>query len=111
MDTEDRVLRELFAAEPPADDGFSDRVMRRIARREQARLRLRRWLLPAAVVAGCAVAAPTLGGALTGLGVWLRQAVGSMQAAGAALLPEPGAALGSAALAAAALLVFRLLED
>jgi hypothetical protein len=50
----DDMLRGVFAAEPePADDVFSQRVMRRIG----ARTRQRRLLIAAAVVAGALIAA------------------------------------------------------
>ena len=54
----DDTLRALFAAEPePADEGFSERVMRRLG----ARTRRRRLLIAAAVVIGALIAAWPLG--------------------------------------------------
>ena len=52
-DAEDRLLETMFAAEPIADDGFSDRIVRRIRRR----LWLRRLAMPIAVLLGAAIAA------------------------------------------------------
>ena len=52
-DDEDRALEALFASQPIADDGFTRRVVARVRRR----LWFRRLLLPAAVLAGAAIAA------------------------------------------------------
>ena len=51
-DREDELLTSLFAAEPVADDGFSDRVMRKL----RWRLWVRRLTLPVAALIGFAVA-------------------------------------------------------
>lgn len=51
-DREDELLTSLFAAEPIADDGFSDRVMRKL----RLRLWARRLTLPVAALVGFAVA-------------------------------------------------------
>lgn len=52
MDDDDRAIAALFAHPPLADDGFSERVMRRVRRRE----RVRATVLPLAAVAGAAFA-------------------------------------------------------
>ena len=51
-DAEDRMLESLFAAEPIADDGFSQRVVGQIRRR----VWVRRLALPVAMVVGGAIA-------------------------------------------------------
>lgn len=51
-DREDELLASLFAAEPIADDGFSDRVVRKL----RWRLWARRLTLPVAALIGFAVA-------------------------------------------------------
>ena len=51
-DAEDRLLESMFASEPVADDGFSERIVRRIRRR----LWLRRLAMPIAVLLGAAIA-------------------------------------------------------
>jgi hypothetical protein len=51
-DAEDRLLESMFAAEPIADDGFSDKVVTRIRRG----IWLRRLALPVAMVIGAAIA-------------------------------------------------------
>ena len=64
------MLESLFAAEPIADAGFSDAIMKRIRRR----LWLRRLALPAAVLLGAAVAlepAANLVQALAGLSAFV----------------------------------------
>ena len=51
-DAEDQLLEALFEAAPIADDGFSERVVRRIRRQ----LWVRRLALPVAMVVGGAIA-------------------------------------------------------
>ncbi len=51
-DAEDRMLESLFASEPIADDGFSQRVVGRIRRR----IWIRRLALPIAMIVGGAIA-------------------------------------------------------
>lgn len=51
-DAEDRLLESMFDAEPIADNGFSERILRRIRRR----LWLRRLALPVAVLVGATFA-------------------------------------------------------
>ncbi len=51
-DAEDRFLESMFAAEPIADDGFSQRIVGQLRRR----LWLRRLALPVAVAIGGAIA-------------------------------------------------------
>ena len=51
-DAEDRLLESMFASEPIADDGFSQRVVRRI----RQRIWVRRLALPVAAAIGLAIA-------------------------------------------------------
>jgi hypothetical protein len=51
-DAEDRLLESLFASDPIADDGFSQRVVGRIRRR----IWVRRLALPLAMLIGAAIA-------------------------------------------------------
>ena len=51
-DAEDRMLEALFASEPIADDGFSQRVVGRIRRR----IWIRRLAVPVAMLIGGAIA-------------------------------------------------------
>jgi hypothetical protein len=52
-DAIDRLLASAFAAEPIADDGFSDRIVTKLRRR----IWVRRLALPVAVLVGAAIAA------------------------------------------------------
>jgi hypothetical protein len=52
QDAEDRVLESMFQPHAIADDGFSDRVLRRINRQ----IWVRRLALPVAMVVGAAIA-------------------------------------------------------
>ena len=52
QDAEDRLLNEMFAAEPIADAGFSGRVVRKIRRQ----MWIRRLALPLAMLIGAAIA-------------------------------------------------------
>ena len=52
QDAEDRLLNAMFQAEPIANDGFSDRVVRRIRRQ----MWIRRLALPIAMIVGAAIA-------------------------------------------------------
>ena len=66
-DAEDLALEALFASEPVEDNGFTEKVMKRVNRR----LWLRRLLLPSAVVVGIAIAARPALDVLTVLsGLW-----------------------------------------
>lgn len=52
QDAEDRLLDEMFQVNAIADDGFSDRVVRKIRRQ----MWVRRLALPIAMVVGAAIA-------------------------------------------------------
>ena len=55
-DAEDRMLESLFASEPIADDGFSNKALRRIRRQ----VWIRRLSLPIAMLIGGAIAVKPL---------------------------------------------------
>lgn len=107
-DEHDRALEALFASDPIADDGFSQRLMRRIRRR----LWIQRLALPTAFVLGLAIAARPayeLAGALSGLATLLPvDALSPLKslAEASSILPNMSAvaALGMAAVAAMVLL-------
>lgn len=117
MDNEDRVLREMFAHAPLADDGFSKRVMKRIRRRAL----LRRSLLPASMIIGVLIAAKPAVDLLSGLfsvaaatsgGLLGDLAPGSLlQTAATQSQSLPGGAFTCVGLFAAALVMVRLLEE
>ena len=62
-DVDDEMLGALFRAEPIADDGFSERIVRKIRRR----LWLQRFTLPTAVAIGAAISLKPLSMLLTSL--------------------------------------------
>ena len=62
-DADDLMLEELFGAEPIADDGFSNRVVRRIRRR----IWVRRLSLPIAAAIGASISIKPLAGLVTSL--------------------------------------------
>lgn len=102
----DDTLRGLFAAEPePADDGFSQRVMRRIA----GRTLRRRLLLAGAVTTGAVIAAWPLGQLLLPLSDGLRELVG--QTAATDWLAERKTLLYGVALACLTPIVAAMLEE
>ncbi len=108
MDAQDRLLRELLSHPPLADDGFSERVVRRIRRRAI----LARWLLPAAWTTGALVAAgPALAllgrltATLASVPDWLPGPLS------ASVTPALGALLSGLVSAAAVAFAVRLLED
>ena len=74
MDDDDRALAALFAHPPLADDGFSERVTQRIRRRE----RLRRYVLPVAVIAGALFAFKPLFALTAGLASLLQTLLASV---------------------------------
>ena len=57
QDAEDRILQSMFDSESIVDDGFSDRVLRRVRRQ----IWIRRLALPIAMIIGAAIAVkPTM---------------------------------------------------
>ena len=112
-DDEDLALEAMFAAEPIADDGFSDRVLARIRRR----LWLRRLALPVAATAGIALAFRPALDTLTarrGLIPQLpadRVAAGGLSDFAAGLVPQAPAFAVIAIVTLALLLLLPALED
>lgn len=116
MDHEDRILRDMFAHAPLADDGFSKRVMQRLRRRAL----LRRSLLPAALLGGLLVAAQPATALLSSLASLFSVTSGTLLQG---LAPEglvqvaaqsqalPGGMFTCIGLLGAAVLMFRLLEE
>ena len=60
-DADDLMLESMFRSEPIADNGFSDRVMRRVRRK----LWIRRVTLPVAAAIGVSIAAKPFAGLVT----------------------------------------------
>ncbi|MDX1506929.1 MAG: hypothetical protein R3358_01535 [Woeseiaceae bacterium] len=57
-DADDRVLESMFRSDPIADNGFSDRIVRRIRRK----IWIRRLTLPVAAAIGVSIAAKPFAG-------------------------------------------------
>jgi hypothetical protein len=107
-DAEDELLESLFAAEPIADNGFSDRVVRRIRRR----LWIERLSLPAAAAIGGIIAfkpAVALVELLAQLA--LRSAPPEMLAISLDWLPPAHQVVAGVLLLAVALFSMSMLED
>ena len=62
-DDEDRMLEAMFASDPVADDGFSNRVVRKVRRR----IWVRRLTLPIATLVGAAISFKPLAALVTAL--------------------------------------------
>lgn len=116
MDHEDRILRDMFAHAPLADDGFSHRVMRRLRRRAL----LRRSLLPAALLGGVLIAAQPATALLSSLLTFFSATSGpllqglapdGLVQAAAQSQALPGGMFTCIGLFGAAVLMFRLLEE
>lgn len=106
-DDVDAELTALLAAAPIADDGFSDRIVRRIRRR----LWVRRLAISVAAIIGGAVALNPLASLVAFLAEFLRSLPFDVVAPAAGLLPSlPLIGLGGLLLVAM-LLGLRLLDE
>ena len=103
MDDEDRRLQDMFRSDPMPDNGFSDRVVRRVRRR----LWMRRLLVPVATAAGGLVAVGPASQLLSSL---LAQ-VGSLAAMPASFSWNIESLAPGTLLLAAVLVAVRLIEE
>lgn len=103
MDDEDLRLQDMFRSDPIPDNGFSDRVVRRVRRR----LWVRRLLVPAATAAGGLVAVGPASQLLSSL---LAQA-GSLAAMPASFSWNIESLAPGMLLLAAVLVAVRLIEE
>jgi hypothetical protein len=107
-DAEDEFLESLFAAEPIADDGFSEHVVRRVRRR----LWIERLSLPLAVALGGLVAfkpvVAVVGGVVGALGQW---APPEMFTISLDWLPPPEQLVAGVLLLIVAMFSMSMLED
>lgn len=106
-DAEDRMLEAMFDSPPLADDGFSRRVTRRI----QRRLWLRRLTVPVAGTLGGVIAFKPLTGLVslaTNLSVLIPQ---DFIATAAGVIPQAQTLVLGAVLLGVCLLGLRLLEE
>ncbi|HEX5788025.1 MAG TPA: hypothetical protein VFY03_07580 [Woeseiaceae bacterium] len=106
-DADDRWLDALFAAPPVADDGFSERIVRRIRRRQQVR---RLCLVVATVIGGATAWQPAM--AFTRFAVSLLQELpGDLFGTVAEAVPSTAMLVGGGVLFLVTAFAFRLLED
>ena len=106
-DEKDAMLESLFRAELIADDGFSDRIVRKINRR----LWLRRLTLPVAAAVGGTIAFKPAIALLTLASQLLIVVPGEFVASAAGWLPSPYLIVTGGMLLAAAMLGMRILEE
>ncbi len=110
-DAEDRLLESMFESAPIADDGFSDRVVKRVRRK----LWLQRLALPVAAIVGGVFAIKPLADLVTVMAN-LSFSVTSLVpeelvTATAGLIPQAPFVVLGAMLLAACLLGLRAIED
>lgn len=105
-DAGDRWLEAVFVSDVVPDDGFSDRIVRRIRRR----LRVRRWSLGIAVAFGTFVAAQPVVELATLLVRALGQVTVSLGISPGDSLPSAAMLLGGGALFLVTVLGLRLLD-
>ena len=106
-DQQDRKLEALFRPVAIPDDGFSERVERRIRRR----VRVRRWTLPIAAVIGGLIAARPAMDLVSLLPVVLEFVPESVRSMPQEWLPQLPLVATALAAAGAMVLFVRLLED
>lgn len=106
-DAEDRMLEALFATPPVADDGFSNRIVRKLRRR----LWVRRLTLPVAGLIGGAIAFKPLAGLVSLLANLSALVPGELVSATANSIPQVQIIVLGAILLLACLLGMRFLED
>jgi hypothetical protein len=106
-DDEDRMLEQVFASPPIADDGFSARVVRKIRRRNW----IRSLTLPIATLIGVAISFKPLMGFVTALAGFVQLIPQDMLDASATLIPRLPMLVLGAMLLATCLVGLRALED
>lgn len=106
-DNEDVALEAMFRSEPIADDGFSNRVVRKIRRRTW----VRRVTLPAAVFLGSAIAAKPVAELLGNLGEIVDTVPGAASSLPLESMPSAYMLIGGGMLLALALFGLNMLEE
>ena len=106
-DAEDRMLEALFASQPIADDGFSNRIVRKL----QRQLWVRRLALPVAGIIGGAIAFKPLAGLVSLLASLSTLVPQNLVSATASSIPQFQVVVLGAILLFACLLGLRFLED
>lgn len=105
-DEDDLKLEALFRSAAVDDDGFSDRVMKRI----RWRMRVRRYAVPLAILVGGIIAAKPAMDLLTVATRLITALPEDLRSLPLESLPQMPAVLGGLAIAAAAGMFFRLPE-
>lgn len=106
-DDEDRMLESMFQSGPIADDGFSDRVVRRI----RLQLWVRRLALPIAMLIGAAIALKPATQLLAVVSKLLGVLPTDVLAAPGELAAQLPMVLGAGALLGIVVVTFRMLEE
>lgn len=106
-DAEDRLLESMFASQPVADDGFSNRIVSRINRR----LWLRRLTLPIAALIGLVFAFKPLAGVVMALAAVASRLPQSLVDSTAGALPQTQVFVMGAVLLGAFLAAGRLIDE
>ena len=106
-DNDDLALEAMFRSEPIADDGFSNRVVRKIRRRTWTR----RVTLPLAVFLGSAIAAKPVAELLGNLGEFVNAMPGASSSLPLEALPSAYMLIGGGMLLALALFGLNMLEE
>ena len=106
-DEEDRLLESMFASEPVADAGFSDRIVARVRRR----VWLRRLAMPVAIVTGALISFKPLAGLVKMLSGFAALVPQDVLSAPAEVVPQFSLLIMGAALLATCLAGLRILED
>ena len=106
-DAEDVLLESLLSAETIADDGFSDRVVVKIRRRQW----LRNLMLPVAAAIGAAIAFKPAMALVSIAAKFIAVVPGEMMTSATDLIPSLQLFVTGGLLLAVTLLGLRLLED
>ena len=106
-DDEDRMLEQMFASPPIADDGFSAKVVKKVRRRNW----IRRLTLPIATLIGASIAFKPLTGLVTTLAGFVQLIPQDMLDASATIIPRLPMLVLGAMLLATCMVGLRALED
>lgn len=106
-DNEDFRLESLFRSEAIADDGFSDRVVRRV----RHGIWIRRFTLPVAMLIGGLIAAKPAAELLKLLSTLVTFLPENLRTAPADMLPQMSTLVVGIALAGVMMLFVKILED
>jgi hypothetical protein len=106
-DEQDRLLESMFESAPLADNGFSNKILRRIRRK----LWIRRFALPAAVFLGGLIAYQPLAALLKGIYALLQTIPGELVPSLSGSLPSLQLIVTGALILVVALYSLSMIED